>query len=54
MQADKSLPWEDYGANGPRIHRSQQEVLTAVMRGDVAPAAGLARMVEQTTAMMRG
>ncbi len=53
MQADKSLPWEDYGANGPRIHRSQQEVLTAVMRGDLAPAAGLSRMVEQTTAMMR-
>jgi multiple sugar transport system substrate-binding protein len=53
MQADKSLPWEDYGANGPRIHRAQQDVLTAVMRGDVTPAAGLARMVEQTTAMMR-
>jgi multiple sugar transport system substrate-binding protein len=54
MQADKSLPWEDYGANGPRIHRMQQEVLTAVMRGDVAPEAGLERMVEQTAQLMRG
>ncbi len=54
MQADKSLPWEDYGANGPRIHRMQQEILTAVMRGDVAPAAGLERMVAQTAALMRG
>ncbi|MGX9964228.1 extracellular solute-binding protein [Roseomonas sp. F4] len=54
MQADKSLPWEDYGANGPRIHRAQQEILTGVMRGDLAPEAGLARMVQQTTSMMRG
>ncbi|MBB5689316.1 extracellular solute-binding protein [Roseomonas alkaliterrae] len=54
MQADKSLPWEDYGANGPRIHRMQQEVLTAVMRGDIAPPAGLERMVAQTAALMRG
>ncbi len=53
-QADRSLPWEDYGANGPRIHRMQQEVLTAVMRGDVAPEAGLERMVSQTAQLMRG
>lgn len=53
MQADKSLPWEDYGANGPRIHRMQQEILTAVMRGDVAPESGLQRMVQQTGSMMR-
>ena len=53
-QADKSLPWEDYGANGPRIHRMQQELLTAVMRGDMPPEAGLERMVTQTATMMRG
>ncbi|WP_372618890.1 extracellular solute-binding protein [Falsiroseomonas sp.] len=53
-QADRSLPWEDYGANGPRIHRMQQEVLTAVMRGDIAPEPGLERMVSQTAQMMRG
>jgi multiple sugar transport system substrate-binding protein len=53
-QADRSLPWEDYGANGPRIHRMQQEVLTAVMRGDTAPEAGLERMVAQTASLMRG
>lgn len=53
MQADKSLPWEDYGANGPRIHRMQQEILTSVMRGDLAPEAGLSRMVQQTSSMMR-
>ena len=54
MQADKSLPWEDYGANGPRIHRMQQEILTSVMRGDITPEAGLQRMVQQTGSMMRG
>lgn len=54
MQADKSLPWEDYGANGPRIHRMQQEILTSVMRGDMTPEAGLQRMVQQTGSMMRG
>jgi multiple sugar transport system substrate-binding protein len=53
-QADKSLPWEDYGANGPRIHRMQQELLTAVMRGDTPPEAGLERMVSQTAGLMRG
>jgi multiple sugar transport system substrate-binding protein len=53
LQADRSLPWEDYGANGPRIHRAQQEILTSIMRGDITPEAGLARMVEQTTALMR-
>jgi multiple sugar transport system substrate-binding protein len=53
LQADRSLPWEDYGANGPRIHRAQQEILTAIMRGDLTPDSGLARLVEQTTALMR-
>jgi multiple sugar transport system substrate-binding protein len=53
LQADRSLPWEDYGANGPRIHRAQQEILTSIMRGDLTPEAGLARLVEQTTALMR-
>lgn len=53
-QADRSLPWEDYGSNGPRIHRMQQEMLTAVMRGDIAPEAGLERMVSQTANLMRG
>lgn len=53
LQMDRSLPWEDYGANGPRIHRVQQELLTAIMRGDLAPEAGLARMVRETEALMR-
>ncbi|MCX7932059.1 MAG: ABC transporter substrate-binding protein [Rhodovarius sp.] len=52
-QADRSLPWEDYGANGPRIHRMQQEILTAVMRGDIPPLVGLERMVAQTAQLMR-
>lgn len=53
LQADRSLPWEDYGANGPRIHREQQEILTSIMRGDLTPEAGLARLLEQTTTLMR-
>jgi hypothetical protein len=32
----------------------QQEVITAVMRGDTPPEAGLERMVTQTAALMRG
>jgi hypothetical protein len=32
----------------------QQELLTAVMRGDTPPEAGLERMVSQTAGLMRG
>ncbi len=53
MQADRSLPWEDYGANGVRIHRAQQEIITQVMRGDMTPEAGVTRLVEETDRLMR-
>lgn len=54
MQMDKSLPWEDYGTNGVRIHRAQQEIITQVMRGDIAVDAGLARLVSETNNLMKG
>lgn len=52
LQADKSLPWEDYGANGVRINRAQQEIITQVMRGDITVDAGLKQLVDETNKLM--
>ncbi len=52
MQMDKSLPWEDYGANGVRIHRAQQETITQIMRGDLTVEAGLKKLVEDSNRLM--
>lgn len=52
-QMDKSAAWEDYGANGVRIHRAQQEIITQVMRGDITVDAGLEKLVSETNALMK-
>jgi multiple sugar transport system substrate-binding protein len=36
-----------------QIWRKQRETINAVMRGDVAPAAGLERIASETAAMMK-
>lgn len=54
LQIERAGPWGAYpGGNTVRIWRAQRDIITAVMRGELAPEAGLARIVEQTTAMMR-
>jgi multiple sugar transport system substrate-binding protein len=37
-----------------RIWRAQRDTITLVMRGEVTPEAGLARIATETTRMMRG
>jgi len=54
LQVERSLPWEGYpGGNAVRIWRSQRDIVTAVMRGEATPEAGLERMVKETNAMMK-
>ncbi|ULB11880.1 ABC transporter substrate-binding protein [Cereibacter azotoformans] len=53
-QADRSLPWIGYpGGDSVRVWRTQRDIIGTVMRGEVSPEDGLARMVEQTNALMQ-
>jgi multiple sugar transport system substrate-binding protein len=55
LQADRAGPWGAYpGGNSVRIWRAQRDTITLVMRGEVTPEAGLARIATETTRMMRG
>ncbi|MFH5926661.1 ABC transporter substrate-binding protein [Roseomonas xinghualingensis] len=52
-QMERSVPWQGYpGGNSVRIWRMQREIINRVMRGEVAPDAGLERLVKETTALM--
>jgi multiple sugar transport system substrate-binding protein len=37
-----------------RIWRAQRDAITLVMRGDLTPEAGLARIVSETNTLMKG
>ena len=52
-QSERSGPWVGYPAgNTVRIWRAQRDIINAVMRGDIEPAAGYERIVKDTAAMM--
>lgn len=54
-QMDRSVPWQGYpGGNSVRIWRTQREIINRVIRGELAAEAGLERLVQETTALMRG
>jgi multiple sugar transport system substrate-binding protein len=54
LETDRAVPWQGYaGASTVQIWRKQREVISAVMRGDITPAAGLERIASETTAMMK-
>jgi multiple sugar transport system substrate-binding protein len=54
QQVERALPWDGYpGGNAVRIWRNQRDIVTAVMRGEVTPEAGLERMVKETNTMMK-
>ncbi len=54
-QADRAGPWGGYpGGNNVRIWRAQRDAITLVMRGDLTPEAGLARIVSETNTLMKG
>lgn len=52
-QADRSLPWAGYpGGESVRIWRTQRDIIGEVMRGEISPEDGLARLVSETEALM--
>jgi multiple sugar transport system substrate-binding protein len=53
LQVDRALPWQGYPGDTVRIWRMQRDIINEVMRGSVAPDAGLTRMVTETKAMMK-
>ncbi len=54
-QAERAGLWGGYpGGNNVRIWRAQRDVITLVMRGEVAPEAGLERLVSETNMLMKG
>ncbi|MCU4179577.1 extracellular solute-binding protein [Bosea sp. BH3] len=53
-QVSRAAPWEGYpGGNSVRIWRQQREVISSVMRGELAPKAGIERIVSETEALMK-
>jgi multiple sugar transport system substrate-binding protein len=53
LQVDRALPWQGYPGDTVRIWRMQRDIINEVMRGQVAPDAGLEKMVSETRAMMK-
>lgn len=53
-ETDRAVPWQGYpGGNSVRVWRTQREILVGIMRGEVAPEAGLERLVKETNALLR-
>jgi multiple sugar transport system substrate-binding protein len=53
-ETDRAVPWQGYpGGNSVRVWRQQRETINAVMRGEIGPDAGLEKMAEDTTALMK-
>ena len=53
MQVDRALPWQGYPGDTVRIWRMQRDIINEVMRGQMTPEAGLAKMVSETKAMAK-
>ena len=54
LQMDRSVPWQGYpGGISVRTWRAQREIITAVMRGEVEPAAGYDRLMKETASLMK-
>ena len=48
------VPWQGYpGGNSVRVWRTQREIIIGVMRGEIAPEAGLDRLVKETNALLK-
>jgi multiple sugar transport system substrate-binding protein len=53
LETERAVPWQGYPGDTVRIWRAQRDIINEVMRGQVAPEAGLAKMVSETRAMMK-
>jgi len=53
-ETERALPWQGYpGGNSVRVWRTQREIIVGVMRGEIAPEAGLDRLVKETNALLK-
>jgi multiple sugar transport system substrate-binding protein len=53
-ETERAVPWQGYpGGNSVRVWRTQREIIVGVMRGDIAPEAGLERLVNETNALLK-
>jgi multiple sugar transport system substrate-binding protein len=53
-ETDRAVPWQGYpGGNSVRVWRQQRETINAIMRGEMTPEAGLDKIVQDTTALMK-
>jgi multiple sugar transport system substrate-binding protein len=53
LQSDRAVPWQGYPGDAVRIWRTQRDIINEVMRGQLAPDAGLERLVRETQAMLK-
>jgi len=53
LEVDRALPWQGYPGDTVRIWRMQRDIINEVMRGQIAPGAGLDKLASQTRAMMK-
>jgi multiple sugar transport system substrate-binding protein len=53
LQTDRAVPWEGYPGPTVQIWRAQRDIINAMMRGEIAPAAALDKMAVDTTSMMK-
>jgi multiple sugar transport system substrate-binding protein len=53
LETDRAVPWQGYPGDTVRIWRAQRDIINEVMRGQVTPEAGLAKMVKETQSMMK-
>src|SRR5919112_2723281 len=52
-ETERAVPWQGYpGGNSVRVWRTQREIIVGVMRGDIAPEAGLERLVKEKNALL--
>jgi multiple sugar transport system substrate-binding protein len=53
LETEHAVPWQGYPGDTVRIWRAQRDIINEVMRGQITPEAGLAKMVSATQAMMK-
>ena len=53
-QTNRAVPWQGYpGGSTVRVWRTQREIITGVMRGEISPEAGLERLIKETNALIK-
>jgi multiple sugar transport system substrate-binding protein len=53
LQSDRAIGWQGYPGDAVRIWRVQRDIINEIMRGQLSPDAGLARLARETQAMLK-